>query len=144
MYLRPKQGTAGHDGTGYTMDEEYVDRVSVGTTIEEFLNNMEYNGTVTIYDKNGEEVTDYTKLITTNSVIKVSKDDQEISRTIVVVSDTSEDGRLSILDVSQINTYFIEEVGLEGARLRAADHDGNGRISIMDLSRVNTQFIEQP
>ena len=144
LYLRPKQGTAGHDGTGYTMDEEYVDRVSVGTTIEEFLNNMEYNGTVTIYDKNGEEVTDYTKLITTNSVIKVSKDDQEISRTIVVVSDTSEDGRLSILDVSQINTYFIEEVGLEGARLRAADHDGNGRISIMDLSRVNTQFIEQP
>lgn len=144
LYLRPKQGTAGHDGTGYTMDEEYVDRISVGTTIEEFLNNMEYNGTVTIYDKNGEEVTDYTKLITTNSVIKVSKDDQEISRTIVVVSDTSEDGRLSILDVSQINTYFIEEVGLEGARLRAADHDGNGRISIMDLSRVNTQFIEQP
>lgn len=125
----------------YTVSDDYVEKVPAWTTIADYLTNMNSNGTMTIYDKSGNEITDTTKYIATGMVIKATKGDEEITKTIIVVGDVTGNGQIKLLDVSKVNQHFVGQAPLEGVYLKAADMNGDGKISILDVSKVNQAFV---
>lgn len=125
----------------YTVTDDYVERVPAWTTIADYLTNMKSNGTMTIYDKAGNEITDTTKLVGTGMIIKATKDDQEITKTIIVTGDVTGNGQIKLLDVSKVNQHFVGQSPLDGIYLKAADMSGDGRISILDVSKINQAFV---
>ena len=102
---------------------------------------MKSNGTMVVYDKNGNEITDLTKYVGTGMVIKATKGDEEISKTIIVVGDVNGDGQIKLLDVSKVNQHFVGKSLLDGIYLKAADMTGDGKIKLLDVSKINQAYV---
>ena len=125
----------------YTVDDDYVERVPAWTSIADYLANMKSNGTMVVYDKNGNEITDLTKYVGTGMIIKATKGDEEISKTIIVVGDVNGDGQIKLLDVSKVNQHFVGKSLLDGIYLKAADMNGDGKVKLLDVSKINQAYV---
>ena len=74
-----------------------------------------------------------------NFVEIVTKYDEEITMTIVVMGDIDGDGETTAQDLSELNKAClgISEVELTGARFKAADIDDSEKITATDFSELN-------
>lgn len=125
----------------YQVSDDYVERIPAWTTIADYLGNMQSNGTMRVYDKNGNEMTDTTKYVATGMTIKATKGNNEITKTIIVTGDVTGNGEIKLLDATKVSQHFVGKTLLEGIFLRAADMNGDGKISIIDTSQINKQFV---
>ncbi len=125
----------------YTVNDDYVERVPAWTSIADYLANMKSNGTMTVYDKNGNEITDTTKYVGTGMVIKARKGNEEITKTIIVTGDVTGNGEIKLLDVSKVNQHFVGKTQLDGIYLKAADMNGDGKIKLLDVSKINQAYV---
>ena len=124
----------------YTVND-YVERVPAWTSIADYLTNMKSNGTMTVYDKNGNEITDTTKYVGTGMVIKATKGNEEITKTIIVIGDVTGNGEIKLLDVSKVNQHFVGKSQLDGIYIKAADMNGDGKIKLLDVSKINQAYV---
>lgn len=125
----------------YTVNDDYVERVPAWTSIADYLANMKSNGTMTVYDKNGNEIADTTKYVGTGMVIKARKGNEEITKTIIVTGDVTGNGEIKLLDVSKVNQHFVGKTQLDGIYLKAADMNGDGKIKLLDVSKINQAYV---
>ena len=76
--------------------------------------------------------------------IKVTKDDEEIKMTAVVMGDLSGDGRTTAQDLATLNQAVLGMLDkeLEGAVFKAADIDDNMKLTATDLAAVNGSILK--
>ena len=143
LYLSSKTYKIGeNDIDNYEEGDIYLDKISPETTVSEFIDNCSTNGKITIYDAQGKALRN-SDLVGTGMTIKVTRDDEEIDITAVVMGDIDGDGRTTIQDLSELNKAYlgISEKELEGARFKAADIDDSTRITATDFSELNKAIL---
>ena len=106
--------------------------------MSELIDNCDTNGKITVINENGQTLSSG-DLIGTTMTIKVTRYDEEITMTIVVMGDIDGDGKATVQDLSELNKAYlgISEVELTGARFKAADIDDSKKISATDFSELN-------
>ena len=143
LYLSSKTYKIGeNDIDNYEEGDIYLDKISPETTVSEFIDNCSTNGKITIYDAQGKALRN-SNLVGTGMTIKITRDDEEIDITAVVMGDIDGDGRTTIQDLSELNKAYlgISEKELEGARFKAADIDDSTRITATDFSELNKAIL---
>ena len=120
-------------------DDNYITGIYHNTTISSFLNNMSTTDDYQIIDKNGNTVTDYTSLVTTNMQLIV--DDETYY--LVVRGDLNGDGKLTVTDLSKHALHYVGYTGhiLTGAYEKATDINLDGKLTITDLSQLRLLFV---
>ena len=144
LYLSSRTYKVGEkDIDNYEDGDIYLDKIRPETTLSEFIDNCITNGKITVINQDGKVLrnSDY---VGTNMTIKVTKDDEEITMTAVVMGDLSVDGRTTSQDLATLNQAVLGMLDkeLEGAVFKAADIDDNMRLTATDLSAVNGSVLK--
>lgn len=121
----------------YTIDNEYVTKITAKTTVGEFKENVGAYPNIIIKDKDGNTVTD-SDLVATGMTVEVG---ESIKRTLVVTGDLNGDGEITVTDLAQLKLHYIEKELLTGASLKAADMNYEGQITITDLAKLKLVLI---
>ena len=138
------------DINNYQEGDKYISRVSPNTTIENFINNLETNGTITINNLDGTEVTNIEDLVKTGMTIKVTKEgNTDINLTIILTGDVNSDGIVDITDLvkvrQQIQQLFdIDEkvTRFDEKQNKAGDINEDLFIDITDLVKIR-RYIQE-
>ena len=117
-------------------NNKYIVKVLENTTVEEFTENIQTSLTLTMYDKDNNEVSEEETLKTGMKLT----DNNENSYTIVVMGDLNGDGIVNIQDLSILKMNILEN-NLEGAYLMASDLDNSEDTDIVDLSRLKLHIV---
>ena len=130
--------------TAYKNGDVYISRVlpyitkyhKDRTTKEVFIKNIETNAdSIQIVDVNGNEVKEK-DIIGTGMTLKLTKETQNISITIVVTGDADGNGKITSADISRITNYRLGKLELTGAYLKAIDTNYDGKITAADKSKL--------
>lgn len=143
LYFKSEKYKVGeNDIDNYENGDIYLDKIEPETTLSEFINNCDTNGTITVINEKGQTLSS-DDLVGTTMTIKVTRYDEEITMTIVVMGDINGDGKNTAQDLSELNSAClgISEVELTGARFKAADIDDNRRITVTDLAELNNALL---
>ena len=142
LYLSSEKYKIGNnDIKNYEKGDEYISRVEKETTKEEYINNLETNGTIRIIKADGTELED-NQLIGTGMTIEITKDEDKIVLKIAVMGDLSGDGKVTPTDLSTLNQTILEMVTLENEYKIAGDLDENENITPTDLSTLNKMVLK--
>lgn len=143
LYFRSKKYKVGeNDIDNYEDGDIYLDKVEPKTTLSELVDNCDTNGKITVIDENGKTLSSG-NLVGTTMTIKITRDDEEITMTIVVIGDIDGDGKNTAQDLSELNKAYLgmSEVELKDARFKAADIDDSGKITATDLAELNNDLL---
>lgn len=80
-------------------------------------------------------------LITTGTKITIKTAMEEKSFTMIVNGDLSGDGKITILDLLQIQKYLLGDKKLSTEALIAADTSNDGKVTILDLLQVQKYLL---
>ena len=72
---------------------------------------------------------------------EVDKDPGQTEEIPFVLGDVSQDGKVSIIDLSQFKSGIIGLIELSATKLKAADMNKDGTVSIIDLSRLKYKLV---
>ena len=127
----------------YRVTKDYVERVNSNTTVADFLANMNSNGTMTVYDKDGNVVST-TSLVGTGMKIIATKEDAKIEKEISVIGDITGNGRIRTLDINKMKQHIIGSKELTGAYLLAADINDDGKVRTLDVNKAKQIMLVTP
>lgn len=126
----------------YKIEEGFISRVLLGTTVSSFKKNVNSNMSIT-FEKAGR-VLGENDIITTDTILKIG----DLSYTISVIGDIdgshNDKGELiTPTDLAQLKLHYIEskEITLSEASLKAADINGDGNITLTDLAQLKLVFV---
>ncbi len=105
------------------------------TTIDEFLQSVSTEGEVTIEKEDGT-VVDNTEKVGTGMILKVIKDNKEVSMTLIVKQDLDGDGDTSASDLSRVVSDLTGERKLTNIEVMASDVDDDKTNTVSDLSSM--------
>ena len=124
----------------------FISKVSSGTTVSSFRNQLNENGYVEIR-KNGSVMSD-SDVISTGCVVNlIYNGTTRKSYSVVVTGDINSsnnaaDGKISITDLLAVRDELLSSNGiLSGANYKAADINADGKISITDLIKVRDHLL---
>jgi hypothetical protein len=127
-------------GKHYSIDTPFIDtrvaKAGTNMTVQEFIDNLESNGVMTILDSQGNQLSS-TATVKTGMTLKATKGNKELTFTIVVKGDADGDGRVRAKDLDLLVKHLSEEVLLtDPIKLRALDMHlgGDGKIRATDLN----------
>ena len=101
--------------------EVYIEDINPGTKIQEFIDNIETNGTMK-FCKGNSEITDVNSKVQTGMIMKITLGEQETSCKLVVRGDLNGDGEMGDIDLLKLVRYQAGlDTSLNGAYLKAAD-----------------------
>lgn len=143
LYFRSEKYKVGeNDIDNYENGDIYLDKIEPETTLSELIENCDTNGTISVINENGQTLSS-DDLVGTTMTIKVTRYDEEITMTIVVMGDIDGDGKNTAQDLSELNSAClgISEVELTGARFKAADIDDSKKITVTDLAELNNTLL---
>lgn len=131
-----------YTGSHYTIDSPFIDTKEAvrgnNVSVQTFIDNLESNGVLTVWDKNGNQVSNSSR-IKTGMTLKATKGEQEMTFTIVVKGDADGDGRVRTVDVSMLEKHLTKgSVITDPIALRALDlceDNGDGIIRTTDLNK---------
>ena len=130
-------------GRHYSIDTPFIDTKTAkyggNCTVQEFINNLDSNGIMTVWDKNGNQIAS-TDRVKTGMILKATKGNKELKFTIVVKGDYDGDGRVRAKDVAALVDHLTDDTKVitDPIQLRALDvneDDGMGRVRANDISR---------
>ncbi len=115
------------------LENKYISKIEVGTTILDVCNEINFTNTYKIYDKDNNEIKDYKTLVRTGMYIETNNQKYYL----VVRTDVNGDGKMSLIDLSRALAHIYETEGytLEGAELLACDLSLDGIVSLKDFSQ---------
>jgi hypothetical protein len=126
--------------SSYIMDETFVEKVKLSTTVDVLLTQFE-NDNLVVLDKNGNALTGST-LVGTGATINLYVDDVLVdSVTVVVLGDADGNGIVDTTDIVRVKAAFLGTFDLSEAENKAADVDKNGIIDTTDYVRVKSHFL---
>lgn len=115
---------------------KYIDNIAPSTTVENLINNVETNGTISVYNDN-KEITDKKIKISTGMKVKISLNNENHEFTIVVKGDTNGDGESDLRDLLQINKHRLNKTLLKAEYLLAGDVNKDNVVNLKDLLQIN-------
>ncbi len=132
---QPNEDEGGLTSNVYVIDNKYIMKISHGTKVKEFLNNIDTNLIKKVYNEQGTEITNSDEVLATGMKLKLS-DSSEY--TLIVRGDIKTDGILDLTDVSKLILHYNENKGFElsGNPLKAADMNLDGKIDLVDVSQM--------
>ena len=133
-----------YTGAHYSIENPFVDtklaKYGEYCTVNEFINNLESNGILTVWDTSGNRMSDDSR-IKTKMILKATKGEQELTFTIILKGDHDGDGRVRAKDITALKDHVMQIEGkvlTDPIALRALDvneDDGLGRVRGNDVSR---------
>ena len=142
LYLRSSVYKIGeNDIDRYEPNDVYLDKIQPKTTLSKFINNCKTNGIITVIDKQGQQL-EQNDIVGTEMTIKVTKGNEEINLTAVVMGDTDGDGYATATDMSDMKDVILKTKNLEGAKFKAADIDDTKKVTSTDLSDINRAILK--
>ncbi len=114
-----------------------ITNIKNSTSVSTVQNNLIRAGaTSAIFnDSNGKTITG-SSLITTGSTLIVKTNKETKTYTFIVTGDTSGDGKVTILDLLQVQKHIKGDKKLSSVYLSAGDTSGDGKVTILDLLQV--------
>ena len=151
LYVKSKKGSDGnylydvlqsYDGVHYSIANPFIDtripKSGNNITIQQFIDNLDSNGVLTVWDEDGNQLPTTGK-VKTKMILKANKDAQEMTFTIVIKGDADGDGRVRSKDLDKLIKHLSgEQEETDVYFLRALDmydDGGDGRIRSTDLNR---------
>ena len=130
-----------YTGSHYTIDKPFIDtkeaKYGNNVSFQTFIDNLESNGILTIWDEAGNQVPNGNR-VKTGMLLKATKGDKQKTFTIVVKGDSSKDGRVTTVDLNMLERHLTAEKTLtDPIALRAIDFkkdSGDGRITTVDIN----------
>ena len=109
------------------------------TQIAEFLDEISTQLITSVTDEKEREIEDQTELVKTGMILKLSDGSKY---RLIVRGDMSQDGKVSLIDVSKLLLHYNEQKGYElsGDPVKAADMNIDGKVSLIDLSQILTLY----
>lgn len=118
-------------------NKQYIKRIPVDTTAEEFLNNIDViDADYKLYDAFDNGIAKAQNLAT---CMKLKSPTAEY--TLVVTGDTNGDGKVSSTDISQLKLHLVEATMLTDERMYAADMNMDNTITLTDLSQLKAKVV---
>ncbi len=123
--------------SGINTQNKIVTNVKYNVKVSTLLNKLTKNGasSVVIKNKSNKEIKD-SELISTGSTLTITSGNASETYTFVIKGDTSGDGKVTILDLLQIQKHIRGDKKLTGNYLSSADTSGDGKVTILDLLQV--------
>lgn len=128
----------------YSVDEDnkYIDLIDVGTTVDEFKENISlatnFRVEVEYKEVNGK------KLLYTGGKVKIYKDDKLYSEYLCIIrGDVNGNAIIDIIDYIRIMKDIMNTSKLSGVYYKAADVNQNGNIDIIDYIRIMKKIMEE-
>lgn len=141
LYFRSEKYKVGeNDIDNYEDGDIYLDKIVPETSLSEFINNCDTNGKITVINKNGQTLSSE-DLVGTTMTIKVTRYDEEIILTAVVMGDLDENGKITATDYSILNHALLGINELNGAYFKAADLYEDDKITASDISILNKAIL---
>lgn len=134
--------------TLYENGDEYITRVFPNTTKKQFIENIQTNGDVTLYDIEGTEIDDNEEndnvIIKTGMTIKVTKEDfEDINLTLIVMGDIDKNGETTSTDLATLKQCIQKEETLEGVSFKAADISEDNELTATDLAAMILLILKE-
>ena len=140
LYLHSNPYKIGlNDIDNFEYGDVYLDKIEADTTVNQFIANLDTNGTVKVY--NGDTLVSGNELIGTGMTIKDTGYGEEFVLTAVVMGDTDGDGRNSATDLADIKHVLLRTLTLDGPYFLAADQDESGKITATDLASIRQVIL---
>lgn len=127
---------------GYKYSSTSISGISATTTVNTLKNNLESlngSGTVTIQNSNGTTVSD--GLLATGQKVTIKNANGNQTLTVIVKGDTSGDGKITVLDLLQVQKAILGTGSLSGAYKNAADTSGDGKVTVLDLLQIQKSIL---
>lgn len=141
LYLSSETYKIGDNDTeNYEEGDKYISRISQKTTLIDYINNMETNGTIVVTKEDGTELTS-DEYVGTGMTLTVTKDEEKIELKIAVTGDLDGNGKITATDLSTMNQTILKLVTLENEYKIAADLDENGKVTATDFSALNQMLL---
>ena len=121
----------------YNFKDGYILGIKDNTTYKNFLNNINNNATIVLYDGD-KVVNDMDSIIKTNMKINVN----DRNYILIVLGDVNGDGIVKMNDVMAIAKYIVENKGITGNYLIAADVNYDNNIKMNDVMKISKYLVE--
>ena len=122
--------------SAYVDEGDYLTKITPNTTIDTLKDNLENDeATIKVFDKDGNALA-RENLATGDKVQLIAGDTVLDERVIVVLGDTSGDGKVRAGDATKVLNQIIDADTLTGAYAAAADASGDGRIRAGDATKI--------
>lgn len=123
--------------SGINDSNNNITSVKYNVKASTILNLIIKNGAsnVVIKDKDNKVITDNT-LIGTASTITITSGNETKTYTFVIKGDTSGDGKITILDLLQVQKHIKGDKKLTNSYLLASDTSLDGKVTILDLLQI--------
>ena len=116
----------------YKIEEKYISRIVVGTTVNKFKQNIETEQNMIFVDKAGK-VLEEDDVLATGMTLKVGENTQY---TLIVIGDIDGNGKISITDLVRLKLFSVSILIPDEIEKIASDMNGDGKISITDLVQL--------
>ena len=128
--------------SGLNKVDNFISKIKNGTKASTLKNILSTSGATKIVITNSEnkELKD-TDLIGTGHKIEITTSNEIKKYTLSVNGDTSGDGKISALDLLQIQKHILGDKKLTGEKLLAADTSGDNKISVLDLLQIQKHIL---
>ena len=122
--------------------DEYISNISVGTSVSDLLESIDTSGNVSVYDKDGNVITD-DKLISTGSIVKIVMNNKIIEYNLSVNGDVDGDGKLGLSDIMKISKYvYVDKNSLSDIYLVAADYNMDNKYNLQDIIKIANKIYK--
>jgi len=121
----------------YTIGDSYITKITPGTNIAKFKENVETEQEMIFFDKSGNVLSD-TDNIGTGMKLKVGK---TLEFVLVVTGDIDGNGEIGINDLAKLKLHCIEKEMLVDEAFKAADMDADDKISVNDLATLKLVLL---
>ena len=122
----------------YTIKDEYIAKVTNGTTISQFKTNIQTNATeIKIYTRNSVLVEEENTKMATGMKIEFKKGEEIKTFNIVVIGDANGDAEVDLKDFLVINKHRLNKTNLTNEFLLAGDVNFDGQADLKDILQIN-------
>ena len=151
LYLKSREYIIGNskpmgytkgDETEYKSGIEYIYKVDPRTTLTQFINNLDTNGTPVVTKVDGT-VLGPDELVGTDMKLTVTKGDKKIELIIAVKGDVSGDGVVTLQDYVTTRDAMVGEVTLTKAHMLAIDFSDDDEISLQDYVTERDYMVKE-
>lgn len=140
--INVSRGTVDHDiSTDYNIGT-YITGVQPGTTVENFKKNIRVdNGTVTVLKADGKA---HNGTVGTGNIVQIKQGNTLINQyEVVVYGDTNGDGKISIVDLANVQKHLLKISSIKGIYAEASNTNrGSSGIGIVDLANIQKHILK--
>lgn len=116
----------------YILNSKYITRIPTNTTVNTLKSHINTNEQTRVYNLSDREITGDT-IVGTGMIITIGENTEY---SLVITGDLNGDGKLTMQDISLMQSHMVKLKTLDEPFQKAADMNQDGKLSISDLSKI--------